>query len=171
MNEGSKHGFFNYIIPESIKNKKNKEGQLLEDHYIAVMEYLQDQYNNFIDEYFSVLELMAEKLDPSKIVWISLGCFRYSPGFKDIIKHKYPDEKITVAEMFPGVDGKLRYLTRDRIDIFRGLSDRLKKIFPETFIYLCMEDAYVWNEVFGVHFNESEDLENALSNHLIKFSR
>jgi len=129
------------------------------------------KYKGFMDDYYDVIDAMHQFIKPEGVLWISLGCFRYSPGFKDIIKHKYPDEKITVAEMFPGVDGKLRYLTRDRIDIFRGLSDRLKKLFPETFIYLCMEDAYVWNEVFGVHFNESEDLENALSNHLIKFSR
>jgi hypothetical protein len=71
--------------------------------------------------------------------------------------------------MFPGVDGKLRYPTRERINIFRGLSERLKKYFPETFIYLCMEDEYVWNEVFGVNYNVSEDLEKALSDHLFKF--
>ena len=129
------------------------------------------KYDNFMTDYYDVIDTMYKFIKPEGILWISLGCFRYSPGFKDIIKHKYPDEKITVDEMFPGIDGKFRYLTRDRINIFKGLSDRLKKIFPDTFIYLCMEDAYVWNEVFSVNFKVSEDLENALSEHLIKFYR
>jgi len=42
------------------------------------------KYDNFIEEYFNVIEQMAEKLTPSKIIWISLGCFRYSPGFKEL---------------------------------------------------------------------------------------
>lgn len=127
------------------------------------------KYDNFMNEYYGVIDMMHEYLRPDGVLWISLGCFRYSPGFKDIIKHKYPAEKITTEEMFPGVDGKLRYLTRERIDIFRGLSGRLKKFFPHTFIYLCMEDEYVWNEVFGVNYKKSEELEKDLSEHLKRF--
>jgi hypothetical protein len=67
------------------------------------------------------------------------------PVLKRSLSIKYPAEKITVEELFPGIDGKYRYITRDRIDIFRGLSERLKKHFPETFIifmhgrFACME--------------------------------
>ncbi len=126
--------------------------------------------DNFIMKYFDVIDKMRETLSPEGILWISLGCFRFTPGFKDIIKHKFHEEKMTVEEMFPGVDGKLRYPTQDRILIFRELSSRIKKFFPQAFIYLCMEDSYVWNEVFGVDYLESEELEKALSAHLQKIS-
>ncbi len=127
------------------------------------------KYENFISDYMGVIELMGNSLRNDGVLWISLGCFRYSPGFKDIIKHKYPEERITVEEMFPGIDGKFRYLTSERIKIFRTLALELKKYFPQTFIYLCMEDKYVWSEVFGKDYRESEDLEKDLSNHLDMF--
>jgi len=128
------------------------------------------RYENFFSDYYDVIDTMHKYIKPEKVLWISLGCFRYSPGFKDIIKHKYPEEKITVSEMFPGVDGKFRYPAADRIDIFRKLTGRLKVFFPETFIYLCMEDSYIWNEVFGVNYTKSEDLEKDLSDYLSKFA-
>lgn len=124
------------------------------------------KYDNFMSDYYDVIDMMHEYLRSDGVLWVSLGCFRYTPGFKDIIKHKFPLERITVEEMFPGVDGKLRYLTSDRIDIFSGLSGRLKKFFPHTFIYLCMEDEHVWNEVFGADYKKSEDLEKDISTHL-----
>lgn len=127
------------------------------------------KYDNFLSDYIGIIELMGNSLRSEGVLWISLGCFRYSPGFKDIIKHKYPEEKITVEEMFPGIDGKFRYLTSERIKIFSTLAHELKKYFPQTFIYLCMEDEYVWREVFGKIYRESEDLERDLSDHLDKF--
>ena len=126
------------------------------------------KYPDFIAEYSDVIEQMHKILLPGKTVWISMGCFRYSPGFKDIIKHKFPEEKLTLEEMFPGVDGKFRYISEERVFIFRELSERIKKFFPDTFIYLCMEDASVWFDVFKKEYCISEDLENDLSRHLQK---
>ena len=126
------------------------------------------KYNNFIEEYFTVIELMAHRLDPSRIVWISLGCFRYSPGFKEVIKNSFPDEKLTVEEMFPGCDGKYRYLTPERTDIFKKIKDKLQVHFPDVFIYLCMEDSEMWHKVFGRKYTESDDLENDFNDHLRK---
>lgn len=126
------------------------------------------KYDNFIDEYYKVIEYMADKLDPSKITWISLGCFRYSPGFKDIMKNSFPDEKLTTEEMFPGCDGKYRYLVPERVEIFKKFRDKIKLHFPDVFIYLCMEDSLVWHKVFGKNYTVSEDLENDFNKHLLE---
>jgi len=126
------------------------------------------KYDNFIDEYFKVIEMMAEKLTPSKIVWISLGCFRYSPGFKDIIKNTFPDEKLTLEEMFQGIDGKYRYITPERAEIYKKIKEKIKIHFPNVFIYLCMEDSDMWRRVFNKDYNDSNDLENDLSSYLLK---
>jgi spore photoproduct lyase len=112
--------------------------------------------------------MMAEKLRPSKIVWISLGCFRYSAGFKDIIKNTFPNEKLTLEEMFQGIDGKYRYLTPERVVIYKKIKEKIKLHFPDVFIYLCMEDSDMWDRVFGKDYKDSGDLENDLSSHLLK---
>jgi spore photoproduct lyase len=126
------------------------------------------KYDNFIEEYYRVIELMAEKLDPSKIIWISLGCFRYSPGFKEIIKNTFPDEKLTVEEMFPGCDGKYRYLAPERIEIFKQFKNKIEQHLPGVFIYLCMEDSEIWHEVFNRDYAESDDLEKDFNQYLLK---
>jgi spore photoproduct lyase len=126
------------------------------------------KYDNFIDEYFKVIEMMAERLIPSKIVWISLGCFRYSPGFKDIIKNTFTDEKLTLEEMFPGIDGKYRYITPERGEIYKRIKEKIQFHFPGVFIYLCMEDSDMWDRVFGKDYETSNDLENDLSRYLLK---
>ena len=126
------------------------------------------KYDNFIEEYFKVIELMAERLDPSKIIWISLGCFRYSPGFKEIIKNSFPLEKLTVEEMFPGCDGKYRYLAPERTGIFRQFKEKIELHFPGVFIYLCMEDSEIWHEVFNKNYSESDDLERDFNQYLLK---
>ncbi len=38
-------------------------------------------------DYFDVIDTMGKHIKPEGVLWISLGCFRYSPGFKEIIKH------------------------------------------------------------------------------------
>jgi len=153
-------------LDERLKAAKNAQdsGFFTAFHFDPII-----KYNNFLDEYFEVIEKMHSILKADSVVWISLGCFRHSPGFKDIIKHKFLEERLTTEEMFPGIDGKMRYLTQDRIYIFKAFTERLKKYFPYTFIYLCMEDSYVWREVFAVDYQKSEDLEIDFSSHLEKF--
>ncbi len=123
-------------------------------------------YDGFMDDYNSVMDALAEKIDPGSVVWLSLGCFRYSPGFKDIIKYKYPYSRLTSEEMFPGIDGKYRYLKKTRIEIYTRFYERLKVIFPRAYIYFCMESSDVWSSVTGIEFNASEELEGALGDSL-----
>ncbi len=125
-------------------------------------------YDGFINDYFKVIELMAEKLDPLKTAWVSMGCFRYSPGFKEIIKYSFPEEKLTLEEMFPGKDGKYRYLARERANIYKKFREKLEIHFPGVFIYMCMEDSNMWDAVFGKKYIKSEDLENDFSRYLLE---
>lgn len=144
-------------------SKAQQWGYITAFHFDPVI-----RYHNFMEEYFSVIEHMAAKLDPAKTAWISLGCFRYSSGFKDIIKYSFPGEKLTVEEMFPGKDGKYRYLHRERAGIFRKLIEKLKIYFPGVFIYMCMEDSEMWFDVFGRNYTSSDELECDFRNYLLE---
>jgi len=124
------------------------------------------KYDGCLDDYIAVVDTIFGNLDPEKIVWISLGCFRYSSGFKDIIKHKYPPERLTVEEMFPGIDGKYRYLKHERTAIFSAMKNRIDKYSARPFVYMCMEGEEMWKDVFNVNYKTSDDLELAFSDHL-----
>ena len=138
--------------------KAASAGYLLAFHFDPLI-----TYDGFINDYNSVLNNLSEKIKPENVAWVSLGCFRYTAGFKDIIKYKYPASLITCEEMFPGIDGKYRYLKKARIEIYKFFYNRLKSIFPKAYIYFCMESADVWYSVTGLEFGSSEELENAMS--------
>lgn len=141
--------------------KAQKSGYYIAFHFDPII-----KYDNYLEDYLGVVDSIFEKFDPDKLVWISFGCFRYSSGFKDIIKHKYPFEKLTLEEMFPGIDGKYRYLKQERIEIFTAMKERIERYSSKPFVYMCMEGEEIWRKVFNADYKVSEDLENAFAEHL-----
>lgn len=125
-------------------------------------------YDGWLDEYRSVVDLLFSKVDPGRVAWISLGCFRYSPGFKEIIRDVFPGQGLTAAELFPGPDGKYRYLKQVRAGAYRSMLEWIRYHSDAPFVYLCMETRSMWRDVFDVDYHASEDLEADFSRHLIK---
>lgn len=123
-------------------------------------------YPGWEDEYVSLVDELYSAVPAEKIVWISMGGFRYAPGFREAVRVRFPAEDLTVAEMFPGRDGKLRYFRPERHRIYRILSERIRSRGGRPFVYLCMEDSGMWRDVFGVSFSSSRELERAMSDHL-----
>jgi spore photoproduct lyase len=126
---------------------------------VIIYEGWEKDYKDLIDNLFS-------NINPEKLVWISLGCFRYSPGFKDILRDKFPDEELTLEEMFPGVDGKYRYLKNKRIEIYKTMKGYINNFTKKPFIYLCMESVDVWHSVFNKYYDTSFALEKDFSEYL-----
>jgi spore photoproduct lyase len=83
------------------------------------------------------------------VVWISLGGFRYPPKLKVIAEDRFPKSKVFLGELFPGRDGKFRYLKEIRVEMYRKITGWLREVDPNLFIYLCMESKEVWERVFG----------------------
>jgi spore photoproduct lyase len=91
---------------------------------------------------------LFERIDPKGVVWISLGGFRYPPQLKAIAKERFPNTKIFLGELFPGRDGKFRYLKEIRVEMYQKIVQWLRGIDHSLFIYLCMESKEVWEKVF-----------------------
>ncbi|PKL35655.1 MAG: DNA photolyase [Spirochaetae bacterium HGW-Spirochaetae-1] len=123
-------------------------------------------YDGCMEEYGEVLDRLFSRIDPDGVVWISLGTFRHSPGFKEIIMDKFPHEQLTTGEMFPGTDGKMRYLKHKRIALYRYMKERIESWSGKPFVYLCMETGDIWESVFHVRYGNSEELERDFSRHL-----
>jgi hypothetical protein len=119
-------------------------------------------------DYEALAHRLFSVIDPSRVALISLGCFRHSPGFREIIMEKYPAERLTTAEMFPGSDGKMRYLRHRRLELYRRMRDIISSFSSVPFVYLCMEPADVWKDFSGADYSSSDDLERAMSDHLKK---
>ncbi len=141
-------------------------GYLLAFHFDPILYYDRCQ-----EDYHAVVDSLFREVDPSRVAWISLGGFRYSPDFKDIMRKAFPDEALTAGELFPGPDGKYRYLKQKRVALYRNLKEWIYSYNSDIFVYLCMETGDVWESVFGRHYRESGELEHDLARHLsLRFS-
>ncbi|HNR88504.1 MAG TPA: hypothetical protein PKM65_09205 [Spirochaetota bacterium] len=117
-------------------------------------------------EYRAVAARALAAVDPARVAWVSLGGFRYASGFREIIRARFPDEALTRAEMFPGIDGKYRYLRPRRLAMYRAMRECIHELAPDAFVYLCMEGADMWEDFAGARYASSDDLEEDIARHL-----
>jgi len=106
-------------------------------------------YRGWEEGYRKVIHSLFHRIDPKRVIWISLGGFRYPQQLKAIAEERFPKTKVFLGELFPGKDSKFRYLREIRVEMYQKMVDWLKEVDPDLFIYLCMESKEVWEKVFG----------------------
>jgi spore photoproduct lyase len=99
--------------------------------------------------YKEVVELIFTTLDQDRMTWVSMGGFRYPSFLKPVIQERFPRSSILTGELFPGPDGKHRYLKKLRVEMYKKMVSWIHKHTPHMFIYFCMESPEVWQAVFG----------------------
>lgn len=99
--------------------------------------------------YTETLDRLFDAVDPSRIVWISLGAFRFMPDLKDIIRFRHPKSRIIYSEFIRGLDGKMRYFRDIRVELYSLMVDRIRRVDPDLCVYLCMEGEDIWRDAFG----------------------
>jgi spore photoproduct lyase len=119
-------------------------------------------YPGWESDYESVIDTLFSKISAKSLVWISMGCFRFIPPLKGIIKMRFPKSKIIYEEFIPGMDKKMRYPQPIRIKIYSTLAKRIRKRAPEAFIYLCMESPEVWKSAIGDAPEDNQTLKSWL---------
>ncbi len=129
-------------------------GYKLAFHLDPVIEYpgWKEGYGELIDRVFS-------EVRPDSVAWISLGSFRHSPGLKEIIQSRFPDDKLTRSEMIQGSDGKYRYFKTIREEMYTFIRRKIESVDPRLFLYLCMETRRMWESVFDFVPGSSKNLD------------
>lgn len=120
-------------------------------------------------EYQDTIYSIFKLINPERVIWISLGGFRYPPKLKGIVEERFPNTRIFLGELFPGKDFKFRYLKEIRVEIYRKMVGWLKEIDPSLFIYLCMESEEVWKKVFDWAPQNSHHLNQLFEKRLREF--
>jgi len=100
-------------------------------------------------EYREVLEKLFAHVPADRIVWISLGTFRFMPDLKGMIQKRFPSSRIVYGEFVPGLDGKMRYFKPIRMELYRKMVGWIREMAPDVRVYLCMEDDEVWRRALG----------------------
>lgn len=113
-------------------------------------------------EYASTVESLFSTIPPDKIVYISLGAFRFMPELKSRILEKNPTWRFTSGEFILCPDGKKRYFVDVRVRLYSFLLEQIRSYAPDVCVYLCMESGSVWKPVFGYTPDEKGGLPKIL---------
>ena len=100
-------------------------------------------YKNYQQDYARTVQEMADTLPHDKIAWISVGTLRFSRELKKQIETRFPQNTILDGEFLLDFDGKMRYSTAQRLEVYQFLVPLLRRTFPKAVVYLCMEDPQV----------------------------
>ncbi len=125
-------------------------------------------YEGWERDFKEVIDMIDKEIDPSRVIWISLGSMRFMPELKDIIHKRYPESRALDGEFIKGLDGKYRYFKPIRIDMYAYAHEILREWSDKIAIYLCMESNEVWKKSFGWSPGHSHGLKEYLDNRLIE---
>jgi spore photoproduct lyase len=78
-----------------------------------------------------------------------MGSLRFPPALKEVVRERFPRNRLMYAELVPGADGKLRYFKPIRIEMYTKMLTWMQRHTAETGLYLCMESQEIWHKVFG----------------------
>lgn len=126
--------------------KMTEKGYRVSFHFDPIIYYdgWEKDYHQTISEIFSYIK-------DSDIVWISLGTLRFIPQLKEIATSLYPKTTIFDDEFIKALDGKSRYFRKRRVAIYKKMLSMIKEYSQDVFVYLCMENEDVWQEVFSIN--------------------
>lgn len=114
------------------------------------------EYNGWEDDYYETIKLIFQNINPEAIKWISLGTLRFIPSLKDIAKSLYPKTKIFNNEFILALDGKKRYFRKKRVNIYKKMYELIRSYDSKVFVYMCMENEDVWEDVTGLKMNSKK---------------
>ncbi len=131
---------FTPSLPERLKAacEVAKAGYRLGFHFDPVVIY--DRYQQ---DYARTVQEMADILPHDKIAWISVGTLRFSRELKKVVENRFTQNTILDGEFLLDFDGKMRYADQQRLEAYRFLVPLLRRTFPCSVVYLCMEDPQI----------------------------
>ncbi|MBW2609046.1 MAG: DNA photolyase [Deltaproteobacteria bacterium] len=127
------------------------------------------QHPEWKEDYMRTIEMIDRFIDPKGIIWISLGCLRYMPALKSIIRRRHPGTHILDGEFVRGLDGKMRYFKPIRMEIYSFIGEVIKKWYNDPGLYLCMESDEIWHKSLGWSPENTDGLSLYLDKRVIEF--
>ncbi len=107
------------------------------------------QYEGWETDYEEAVRDTFQVIDPAGVVWVSLGCLRFTRDLRDLVRLRFPRSRIPYGEFVPGHHGKLRYFRPIRGEMYAKMRCWIQRAAPGMFVYLCMENRPVWEEGMG----------------------
>jgi spore photoproduct lyase len=111
------------------------------------------RFHGWEREYGEVIRKMSN-VPGHKIVWISLGTFRYTPQLRSKIDSRW----FLYDEFVPCRDKKYRYIQKIRRSMYTTVLSKIRAVYPDVPVYMCMESPAMWRQIFGKKPQKIDDL-------------
>jgi spore photoproduct lyase len=122
------------------------------------------RYPGWEKDYGAVVGDVFRAVDRAGVAWISLGSLRFPPALKPVIRDRFPASRLLGEELVRGSDGKFRYFRPLRVELYGALLDAIRtRAGGAVPVYLCMESAAVWREVYKKNPGGEDALSGFLS--------
>jgi len=128
-------------------------------------------YRGWSEGYLETIELLDRYIDPRKVIWVSMGCLRYIPYLKSIIRKRHPGTHILDGEFINAEDGKMRYFKPVRLEMYSFMSRNLCKWHDDLGLYLCMESSDIWMSSLGWSPEDTTGLSGYLDKRALKICK
>jgi spore photoproduct lyase len=125
-------------------------------------------YDGFESDYKYLFDDIARILDLSRVIWVSMGLFRFLPKLMDTFLRNNRRNLLS-GEFILAEDGKYRYLKKRRIAVYNMLRNELIQREKDLFVYFCMERSDVWRQAAGMEVKDSADLIDLFDRRVAKF--
>ena len=119
-------------------------------------------YQNWQNDYRGIVDTLMLNFEPEEVAMVSIGTLTFIKSvIREIRRQAIPGQILKM----PMVDaaGKQSYPVDIKLEMFSHLyhsfDDDWKR---EVFFYLCMENAELWEPVFGFRFDSNEAFETAM---------
>ena len=97
-------------------------------------------FDGWKEAYSQAAEQISQSVPLEKVAWISVGLLRFSRELKKAVENRFPENTILDGEFLLEFDGKMRYPQALRQEVYRYFVPLLRKLFPHTHVYICMEN-------------------------------
>jgi spore photoproduct lyase len=119
-------------------------------------------YDNWQKDYRVVVETLAENFKPEQVALVSMGTLTFiKPVLREIRKRAISGQILKM----PMVDaaGKKSYPDDLKLEMFSHLYESFDESWKrDVFFYLCMENAELWEPMFGFKYESNDAFESAM---------
>jgi spore photoproduct lyase len=133
--------------------KAQRAGYLLSFHFDPIIPLPEWEAG-----YHQVVDAILDVVDPTRIVWVSMGVLRFVPDLKACADARSGPVDFLHDGFDRGLDGKSRIGVERRIAAYRSIAERVWRGAPYVRLYLCMESRYVWERALGLNMNGDADV-------------
>ncbi len=119
-------------------------------------------YEHWQRDYRAIVESLSQNFTPEEVALVSMGTLTFiKPVLREIRNRAIPGQILKM----PMVDaaGKKSYPDDIKLSLFSHLYESFDDSWKrEVFFYLCMENADLWEPVFGFEYNSNDEFEAAM---------